>query len=97
MAIRMFAINLYIKAKSCIIIGYNRVCHCDQDLSNAQRVLISHQWFKSYGYFTEGVDFAYWWSISGGGSAINGATPSSLNVIPQKSIGKEDVQYWVLS
>ena len=28
--------------------------------------------------FIEGVDFAYWWSFSGGGSAINGATPSSL-------------------
>ena len=25
-----------------------------------------------------GVDFAYWWSFRGGGSAINGATPSSL-------------------
>ena len=24
------------------------------------------------------MDFAYWWSFSGGGSAINGATPSSL-------------------
>ena len=38
----------------------------------------SDQWFKSYGYFTEGVDFSYWWSFSGGGSAINGATPSSF-------------------
>ena len=35
-----------------------------------------HQWFKSNGHFTEGVDFAYWWSFSGGGSAINVATPS---------------------
>ena len=24
------------------------------------------------------MDFAYWWSFSGGGSAINGATPSSF-------------------
>ena len=38
----------------------------------------SHQWFKSYGHFTEGVNFAYWWSFIGGGSAINGATPSSF-------------------
>ena len=21
-----------------------------------------HNWFKSYGHFSEGVDFAYWWS-----------------------------------
>ena len=28
--------------------------------------------------FAEWMDFAYWWSFSGGGSAINGATPSSL-------------------
>ena len=38
----------------------------------------SHHWFKSYGNFAEWVDFAYWWSFSGGGSAINGATPSSF-------------------
>ena len=24
---------------------------------------------SSYGHFTEGVDFVYWWSFSGGGSA----------------------------
>ena len=36
--------------------------------------------FKSYGGFAEWVDFAYWWSFSRGGSAINGATPSSFNV-----------------
>ena len=23
----------------------------------------SYQWFKNYGHFTEGVDFAYWWSF----------------------------------
>ena len=34
-----------------------------------------HYWFKSYGKW---VDLAYWWSFIGGGSAINGATPSSL-------------------
>ena len=32
--------------------------------------------FKSYSNFVEWVDFAYWWSFSGGGSSINGATPS---------------------
>ena len=29
------------------------------------------------GNFAEWVDFYYWWSFSGGGSAISGATPSS--------------------
>ena len=24
-----------------------------------------HQWFKNYGYFTEGVNFDYWWSCIG--------------------------------
>ena len=27
----------------------------------------AHDWFKSYGHFTEGVDFAYWWSFIGKG------------------------------
>ena len=27
------------------------------------------------------MDFAFWWSFIGGGSAINGATPSSLLTI----------------
>ena len=30
----------------------------------------------SYGNFVEWVGFAYWWSFIGGGSSINGATPS---------------------
>ena len=37
-----------------------------------------HYWFKSYGDLAEWVDFAYWWSFTAGGSAINGATSSSL-------------------
>ena len=37
-----------------------------------------HQNRISYGHFSEGVDFAYWWSFISGGSAINGATPSIL-------------------
>ena len=52
--------------------------HSDQNVSKSQRASKSPQWFKSYGHFTEGVDFAYWWSFSGGGSAINRATPSSV-------------------
>ena len=38
-----------------------------------------HHWFKSCGGFAEWVNFAYWWSFIGGGSAINGGTPSSLD------------------
>ena len=45
--------------------------------SKSRRAYKSHYWFKSYGDFAEWLDFAYWWSFSGGGSAINGATPSS--------------------
>ena len=40
-------------------------------------------WFKIYGKFVEWVDFdscQYWWSFSGGGSAINSATPSSFQL-----------------
>ena len=40
----------------------------------------SQKWFKSYGHFHEGMDFAYWWRLSGGGSAIKGAILSSLNM-----------------
>ena len=35
-------------------------------------------WFKSYDDFVEWVDFAYQWSLLGGESVINGATPPSL-------------------
>ena len=34
-----------------------RLCHSDQELSTSWRASKSHQWFKSYGHFTEGVDF----------------------------------------
>ena len=37
--------------------------------SKPQRASKSHYWFKSYGNFAELVDFAYWWSFSGEGSA----------------------------
>ena len=46
--------------------------------SKSQRASESDYWFKSYANFAKRVDFAYWWSFSGGGSAINGATPSNL-------------------
>ena len=44
-----------------------------------------NQWFISYGNFTEGVDFAYWWS--GEGSAPAGcAAGLFLKEIPYFSI-----------
>ena len=54
------------------------ICHSDQKLSKSQRASKSYQWFESHGNFTEGVDFAYWWSFSIGGSAIYEATSSSF-------------------
>ena len=45
-----------------------------------------HYWFKSYGNFFEWMDFAYWWSFIGGGSAINSATPSSFLEDPLKKV-----------
>ena len=50
----------------------NRLC-CKGD-SKFLRASKSHYWFNGYGNFAEWVDFACWWSFSGGGSAINGAT-----------------------
>ena len=50
-----------------------------QFVSKSQRASKSHNWFKSYGEFEEWVDFAYRWSFIGGGSAINGANPSSFS------------------
>jgi hypothetical protein len=41
----------------------------------------SRNGFNSYSNFAEWVDFAYWWSFSGGGSAIIGTTPSSLKLM----------------
>ena len=32
-----------------------RLCHSDLKLSKSQRASKPHQWFKSYGHFTEGV------------------------------------------
>ena len=37
-----------------------------------------HNWLKSYNHFAKWVDFVYWWSFNGGGSAINRATLSSF-------------------
>ena len=32
-----------------------KTIHSDQQLSKSRRASQSHQWFKSYGYFTDGV------------------------------------------
>ena len=61
-----------------------RVCHSDQDLSKSWRASKSHQWFKSYGPFTEGVDFAYWWSCIGKGLRLQPAQQACLIVIHTK-------------
>ena len=50
----------------------------------SKRASKSQYWFKSYGNFAEGGNFAYWWSISGGGSVINGATPSQTGIPGQR-------------
>ena len=59
--------------------SWNRLCKLFLGDSKSQKASKSHYWFKSYGNFAELVDFAYWWSFSGGGSAISGATPSSFD------------------
>ena len=41
-------------------------------------VLGYNHWFMTFHDFAEWVDFAYWWSFIGEGSAINVATPSSF-------------------
>ena len=56
-------------------IDYVNFCKGD---SKSQRASNLHYWFKSYSNFAEWLDFAYWWSFSGGVSAIIGATPSSF-------------------
>ena len=37
----------------------NRLCHSDKELSKSQRESKLHHWFKSYGHFSGGVDFAH--------------------------------------
>ena len=44
-----------------------------KQLSKYWRVSKSHQWFNSYGHFTEGMDLAYWWSCIGKGLCLQPA------------------------
>ena len=41
--------------------------HSDKELLKSQRASKSHPWFKSNGHFSEGADFANWWSCIGKG------------------------------
>ena len=61
---------------------YNRLCHSDQELSKSWRASKSHQWFKSYGHFTEGVDFVYRWSCIGKGLRLQPAQQACFNIVP---------------
>ena len=58
--------------------AHNRLCYNFFWDSNLEGHPNCKYRFKNYNDFTEWVDFAYRWSFIGGGSAINGATPSSL-------------------
>ena len=55
-----------------------RLCHSDQELSKLRRASKSHQWFRSYGLFTEGVDLAFWWSCIGKGLRLQPAQQASF-------------------
>ena len=50
----------------------------DQALSKSRRASKSHQWFKSYSHFTEGVNLAYWWSCIGKGLRLQPAQQACL-------------------
>ena len=49
--------------------------------SHPNRITAGSRVTVIYSDFVEWVDFAYWWIFSGGGSAMNGATPSSFNIV----------------
>ena len=61
--------------------SYKIDCHSDYELSKSRRASKSHQWFKSYSHFTEAVDFDYWWSFSGGGSAPAACTAGLFGML----------------
>ena len=64
----------------------NKLCHSDQELSKSQRTSKSHQRVKSYGHFTEGVDFDYWWSCIRKGLCLQPVQQACLETFP----------YWIL-
>ena len=49
--------NLQLWQNSETILKLENLCHSDRELSESQRALKSHQWFKVYSHFTEGVYF----------------------------------------
>ena len=71
-------------------------------LSKSRRASKSQYWFKSYADVAERVGFVYWWSFSGRGSTINGASPSSFDLTTLKTLfcGKvffTESAYWSLA
>ena len=61
---------------------YVTLCLGDPKSQTASK---SPYWFKSYGNFAEWVDLAFCWNFIGGGSAMNGATLSSLFIFISNS------------
>ena len=52
-----------------------------QNFLNPQaRASKSHHWFKSYGHFTEVVDFAYWLSFIGKGLRLQPGQQACLKL-----------------
>ena len=62
----------------------------DQELSKSQRASKSHQWFKSYSHFNEGVDLAYWLSCTRKGLRLQPAQQACFSF--KKSILK--IFFW---
>ena len=52
--------------------------------SKSQRASKLLYWLKRYGKFVELVNFSYWWSLSGGGFAINRTNKSSFMKMYEK-------------
>ena len=61
---------------------YLQKCHIFSRPGRSQGLLykhLCHSLITSLSHFTEGVDFAYWWSISRGGSALQPAQQACFN------------------
>ena len=47
--------------------------------------------FKSYGHFSEGLDFAYWWSFIGKGLRLQPAQQACFDLIMLQEVGRVTV------
>ena len=56
-------------------------------------LITPQKWFKSYGHFTEGLDFAYWWSFSGVGCAP-AACAAGLFVVKLATSSEENKNFY---